>query len=120
MYTALQVWVNSTNIGEEYMKKFIPKIPELAKQYPTIFKPTTPNGTILYRGLDTVQNRLWKELVKLGPEYWTPVVESGDEIMLCKKPIAYKPRGIVQSWTPSVKIAQRFAGQGALLSQNLK
>lgn len=117
MYNAIQTWVNSSTMGEQLMKNFISKIPALAKQYPTIFKPTTPNGTILYRGLDTIQNRLWRELVKLGPEYWTPVVQSGDEIMLCKKPITYKPRGVVQSWTPDVKIAQRFAAQGALVTR---
>lgn len=112
LYDILQSWVGSPDNG---IFAFQSSMPILAKQYPAIFKPETPIGTILYRGLNDVSNKTKSYLLKNSTlADWVPMRE---DYWLCKVPIQYVPHYKAQSWTDKLSVAQKFASDGVLITK---
>lgn len=87
-------------------------------KFPSIFKPETPNGTEVYRGLKNIPNSLIYNLQKkYDPNDYTKVKIGGKVFYRYDKPILYKPERDVQSWTSNENVAKRFAQSGILTSE---
>jgi len=78
-----------------------------ASIYPKIFKPQTPNGTDLYRGVQ-VSKSLIEQLQNSSREDFD-VFEHDDTLYKYKTPINYIPRSNVQSWSTNPKTAAGFS-----------
>jgi hypothetical protein len=87
-------------------------------KFPAIFKPETPNGTDVYRGLKTVPKSLISSLQKkYDPNDYTKINIGGKVFYRYDKPISYKPERDIQSWTSNENVAKRFAKSGVLTSE---
>lgn len=87
-----------------------------AKKFPKIFLPKTKNGTTLYRGLNNPGAELMSQLENAKPKNWKKLQLTSSPnsvVWLYTKPIEYKPRRKVQSWTddPSVAFGKFFGGE---------
>lgn len=86
------------------------------EKYPKIFKPTTTNGTVLYRGLSMMPQTL-KDFFKKGrtsKKDWKKEKIGKRTYVVCSKPIEYQPENPIQSWTDHKPVALEF-GKTALL-----
>jgi hypothetical protein len=88
-----------------------------SKKFPTVFKPDTPNGTEVYRGLATTKTKLISFLKKTPLKDWKSIEINNKSYKRYKKPIEYNPSREVQSWTTSQSIAHRFAESSVLISK---
>jgi len=83
-------------------------------KYPAIFKPSTPNGTVLYRGLHKIQPKLIDELTELIQKDELHPVEIirmrfGSSLFFrIKKKISVSHRYPIQSWTRDSRMASVF------------
>lgn len=91
----------------KFLWKNYPLLKKAAAVFPKILKPKTPNGTEVYRGLDTLNPVLESQLMKTNVSDW---IDIGGHWMYLK-PISYTPRQNVQSWTTSRIIAWEFSTQ---------
>jgi len=114
LYQDIINWLNNADTD---ISKHQNKINTLAKQYPIIFKPITPIGTPLYRGLEDINNKIIKELRNSSINDW---VKMKDYFWFYKKPIIYKPRKKIQSWTDKLNVAKSFSGDGILITKQTK
>jgi hypothetical protein len=112
LFDVINRWLGgSTNSIFNYKKQ----MPLLAKQYPAIFKPITPQGTILYRGLTQLSNKTRDYLIaNSNPSDWIMMKE---QYWLCKIPIQYVPHYKAQSWTDKLSVAQGFGDTGVLVTK---
>lgn len=86
-------------------------------KFPGIFKPTTPNGTALYRGLDTISVRLASKLSETSSKDWKELTgKNGNKYWLCTTPVTYTPSRVCQSWSDKFKKASFFARGGLLVT----
>ena len=87
-------------------------------KFPSIFKPETPNGTEVYRGLKNIPKSLISSLQKkYDPSDYTKVKIGGKVFYRYDKPIFYEPERDIQSWTSTESVAKRFAESGLLISE---
>lgn len=120
----LTQWTNSIS---EYDKiaELKPLLIKLKEQYPLYFKPDYPVGTIMFRGLSRINQGVYDELKKLKVSDFVIYKEdpkaqytyAKSQFVLLKKPIDYVPSKPIQSWTPSLKSAQGFYGEGMLITK---
>ena len=82
-----------------------PLLKKAASTFPTVLKPKTPNGTELYRGLNTLNPSLKSQLFKTSPSDW---IEAGT-LWRYTKPISYTPHQDIQSWSTNKLIARGFS-----------
>ena len=115
LYISIMNWLESINDNDLY--KYKDKIDTLVKQYPVVFKPTTPIGTTLYRGLGDLNKKLIKELRTSSITDWAKMKE---DFWFYKKPINYKPRRHIQSWTDNIITAKDFGGDAVLITKQTK
>jgi len=95
-----------------YKKRDILK--KASSVFPRILKPKTPNGTDLYRGVMSTQPYLLNQLKGSVQSDYENV--RGKNYFTYKKPINYRPRKKIQSWTDSFFIASAFATERNWLS----
>ena len=80
---------------------------DASKIYPAIFKPSKPNGTLVFRGIsnpsDLLQNEIFYEI---RPDKWTKYSAQGWYIS--SQSVYYKPRLKIQSWTYDFNVATEF------------
>jgi len=87
-------------------------------KYPAIFKPSTPNGTVLYRGLRHLQPNLvheLTELIRLNELHPVEIIRTGvgdNKFFRIKKKIRVSHRYPVQSWTFDSRVTSRFLNPG--------
>jgi hypothetical protein len=112
IYDAFIKWLDApTNSSAKTINGFKDVINIGKKKYPTIFSPTKPNDTLLYRGLrwqDAVTNKIAAFIAKQDTVESYAYVKDIDHV-LCKTPYKnYRPILDIQSWSYSVKSAMIF------------
>jgi hypothetical protein len=118
LYYLLQ-WVSNS---DGYTSLYLHRNKDLFKngktKFPSIFKPETPNGTEVYRGLRNIPKSLISSLQKkFDQSDYTKVKIGGKVFYRYDKPISYEPERDVQSWTSSENVAKKFAKSGILTSK---
>lgn len=112
----LYQWVASS-VDTHDIQDDLYKIKNILKKaqgkFPEVFKPKTPNGTQLYRGLKWKPEKIASLInnQKSGFKmYGIPTRKGSVEIFwMYEKPIEYKPTGKVQSWSTYSSIAIDFS-----------
>jgi hypothetical protein len=118
LYSALNAWVDSpdtTNADTIYNYKDV--IRSAQKKYPGIFKPITPPGTTLYRGLSDLNPKIRKQLAKTASADWRAIKVGIKFYFLYTTPITYTPNRKIQSWTDDTSVASRFTDDAVLVSK---
>lgn len=90
-------------------------IKEGARKYPELFRPSTQNGTELYRGLRFLSPTVEDSLLKKEESDFIEVDMDGETYWKCQTPISYKPRIEVQSWTTDKTVPKRFSRKSGVL-----
>lgn len=113
---AIQSWVLEPSKSDlpDLMKSGAVK--RAKQQFPKIFAPNKPMGTLVYRGVQQVSEEFLEELANSSVEDWKQVTWS--DMYVCSKPVNYSPRSKLQSWTYDPKVAEFFK-QSALLITKL-
>lgn len=115
LLSILSQWVQGGwDNTEDILWKKYPIIKKAANVFPQIFKPETPNGTNLYRGVSNINPKLEKQLLQTNPSDW---IEDGDWWQYTN-PVEYTPRKSIQSWSSERDVAEGFAFEympGAML-----
>jgi hypothetical protein len=104
-------WVASPSFTIDALYKVRNKIKALSNDYPKMLKPSTPNGTLVYRGLKNVGPELEAQIKKSKPEDW---VKAGGLFVL-RTPIDYVPRSNIQSWTTEKSVAINVFGPSGIV-----
>ena len=120
---ALESWVNDmTDFSANSLWKSTELFKKASKTYPSIFKPETPIGTILYRGLGgDLPTKFIKQIISTDKDEYTKIKIGSVVYMQYNNPIKLTPHRHIQSWTSSGMIANRFndsyrdAGVGCVL-----
>jgi hypothetical protein len=88
------------------------------EKYPKIFKPSTKDGTILYRGLTDMSSN-FKEFFKKGTlkTDWKKQTIGTRTYMVLNKSVQYKPENLIQSWTHSKEVALDFADSCLIMTR---
>jgi hypothetical protein len=87
-------------------------------KFPSIFKPETPNGTEVYRGLQDISKNIISPLREKSDYNDYTKLKIGKEVFYrYDKPISYKPHRDVQSWTSNINVSKRFGDHGILISE---
>ena len=81
-------------------------------KFPSIFKPKTPNGTTLYRGLSMISTKMMTKLRQKNFEDYDPLNIQSDSYWLYRGKVSYYPENDLQSWTSNQKIAHKFSMDG--------
>jgi hypothetical protein len=105
-------WVGSNNkkvVNNLYSYEDLFK--NAAKVFPSIFKPTTPDGTTIYRGIRVVNEKTILKLKKTSPKDWKKIKFGSIQYVKCMKPIQYTPHLEIQSWTTSKTVAHEFGSK---------
>lgn len=114
LYNALQKWVVKPEDAVTDLFAFKKQLKAVMNDYPEVVKPSTPDGTLLFRGLRNLSPDLVNQINKADPKDW---IKSGKWYLL-KTPVEYTPRRVVQSWTPNYKVAEEgFSGQAILITR---
>ena len=104
-------WIQNSNYHASialYNKKELFK--KAKSKFPSIFKPESPNGAEVYRGLKEMPSSLISSLQKkFDPNDYTKVKIGGKTFYKYNKPVLYKPHKDVQSWTSSQYVARTFS-----------
>jgi hypothetical protein len=110
IFNMLQAWVDGSNMIELYNKIYANYnlFKRAASIYPKIFKPQTPNGTDLYRGVSNASKSLIEQLQNSSHKDFD-VFEHDDTLYKYKTPINYTPRSNVQSWSTNLFTAIQFS-----------
>jgi Leucine-rich repeat (LRR) protein len=111
----LQQWTEDPDneISAKLYKNY-PLLKKAVKYFPSVLKPDTNNGTSLYRGIK--QTNLLQTIENLSLPDFEKTSIDGNDIYIYKEPIKYTPHRDVQSWSSSVEVALRFAGQVLLMT----
>lgn len=118
LYDTLFDWVKGeTSYASKKLYKYKDLIKQAQRKFPTIFKPSTPVGTVVYRGIGELNDKLLDKLKNTSKSFWKTIVVNRRTYMVYTKPISYTPRSIVQSWTHDMAIAGDFAGDALLISK---
>lgn len=116
----LRSWVkqsNNFNAQQLYSKFDILK--KAAEVFPTVLKPSTPNGTEIYRGLNVINQELLDKIIETEPDDYEKTSvsfrrQSGTPAYKYKTPINYTPRRPVQSWTSDLDVAGKFTSHAII------
>ena len=113
----LRTWVQqSTNSTAEKLYKRFDILKKAAEVFPTILKPSTPNGTMLYRGLRSANPNIINVLLDANASDFEEVLKD-DSNPYSKfyprwyryiHPIKYNPRRLVQSWSSTQSVGHKF------------
>jgi hypothetical protein len=110
LHYAVQSWLEASTpeLGKTiYNFRDVIKLAQSENHFPEIFKPTTPNGTIVYRGLSNTNDELRNVILSSNPEEW---VRLKNQSILLTTPVSYNPHNLAQSWTTSPSTAKTFSG----------
>jgi len=112
IFKLLTAWVEGNNSAGLYDRIYsnYELFKRAAKVYPTIFKPNTPNGTELYRGVSRA-NKTLIEYLKSSSHKDFEMFNHDNSYQKYKLPINYTPRELVQSWTSNPKTAIEFSSK---------
>jgi hypothetical protein len=117
IYDYLYSWTNDNDgWGVDELYDFKDEIVKAQEKFPTIFKPDTPIGTTVYRGLASgygIGDDLRKKLSKTTLADW----KKQGKMYVCKTPVQYNPHGVIQSWTSDFTVAGEFANGGVLMTK---
>jgi len=114
LYKALQKWVTNPKDAVTDLYGFKKDLKKVINDFPEVVKPSTPDGTLLFRGLNNLSPDLEAQINKADPTDW---IKSGNWYLL-KTPIKYTPRRVIQSWTPNYKVAEEgFSGHAMLITR---
>ncbi len=118
IFTLLDNWTgeSSGNIANK-LYNYESLFRAASKKFPTIFKPDTPNGTEVYRGLKYTNTKMTSFVKKTSEKDWKWVKLGGIDYAKYSKPIEYNPERNVQSWTTSKSIGSRFGASAVLISK---
>jgi hypothetical protein len=92
--------------------KYKKAMPQLKQEYPQVFNPAKPNGTIVYRGLAGINEGLESQIKNSSPQDYIP---TKDGRFLLKTPVKYKSRDPLQSFTYDANIGRKFSDNSAML-----
>lgn len=116
--TLLQRWVMSStdDVADKLFRryKFFKKASHM---YPGIFAPKTEVGTILYRGLEYLNDQLWGVIQGTEIHEWRDVEYDGEIYWIYIKPVTYVPERPVQSWTNDPNVSENFSGDAVLITK---
>lgn len=119
LYRVLKLWVtNSTPTLANRLFAIKNVIEQAAKKYPKLFLPSTPQGTVLYRGLKNLSPAMTAILKKA--DNWEKITVDYSDYYICKTPVKYSPRSKVQSWTTNSRVVEDFADYAVLLTRQNK
>jgi len=114
----LQWLMDSSATTSNHLYKNKDLLKNAKTKFPSIFKPETPNGTEVYRGLKNISRNITLPLrQKSDYNDYTKIKIGGKVFYRYDKPISYKPHRDVQSWTSNVNVAKRFGEHGILISE---
>lgn len=113
LYSALEDWTADPSFSMKFLNKAKEKLFYLVKKYPLILKPNVPTGTVMYRGVGDISKTTISQLRESKLSDWTQLKE---DYWLYKKPLDYRPRSPIQSWTYNFGTGQDFAGEGMLVT----
>lgn len=116
LLVAFQDWVLDPEEGEQSLSPFLKDFPSLAKEYPNIFKASTPLGGRVYRGVTKLNVDILYQLQQSKEEDWREFSYKNQKFYLYNKPVRYEPRRKVQSWTSSKDVAFRFKGDAIFVT----
>lgn len=108
-------WLNgSSPVEQEELYKIHNLLKKASERFPQIFKPDTPDGTLLYRNL-TVESNVAHLIKTLSKSDFTrndiETARAGTKTFwMYDKPIRYTPSGNVQSWTSDISVGAGFSG----------
>ena len=107
----LKKWTVNPAHSIQDLYKIREKLKSLANEYPKILKPSTPNGTVIYRGLTSTNPQIESQVKASNPEDW---IKAG-RLYILKTPIKYIPRSDIQSWSTRMETGMYSFGQGGML-----
>lgn len=104
------VTVEMNSSAAKNLYKHFELFKDAKEKYPKIFKPSTKDGTTLYRGLTNMPSKI-KDLFKKGTlkTDWKKETIGTRTYMVLNKPVQYTPENLIQSWTHSKEVALDFA-----------
>lgn len=124
LLSVLYTWLDdSSSLEQDQLYAVRDLLKKASERFPRIFKPDTPNGTLLYRGIrergykaDSKYTEIVSALSKSDFTKNEIPSRKGDirTFWRYNKPIKYTPSGKVQSWTTSASIGVGFSA-GILL-----
>jgi hypothetical protein len=110
---ALEGWLASSWDGDDATIVRYKKImPQLKQEYPQIFQPINPDGTLVYRGLSTINDYLQDILDNSTTSDWK---EAGEGWWIYKKPVKPRSTSDLQSYTYNINKAKQFGENSAVL-----
>ena len=102
----LGYWVdNSDAISAEKLWSLKKLFIQVSDKFPKIFRPDTPNGTILYRGIRTISKNMENDLLKISRSGFVQFTIGSNKFWKSETPIHYTPTTKVQSWTSNENVA---------------
>jgi hypothetical protein len=114
----LQWLMDSSATTSNHLYKNKDLLKNAKTKFPSIFKPETPNGTEVYRGLHDISRNITLPLRQKSDYNDYTKIKIGAEVFYrYDKPISYKPHRDVQSWTSNVNVSKRFGRHGILISE---
>jgi hypothetical protein len=114
----LQRWVmSSTDDVAERMYDNYKLFKKSSRLYPGIFSPKTEVGTLLYRGLEYLNDQLWETIKDTEIHEWKDVEYDNGIYWIYTKPVEYIPERPVQSWTDVPEISENFSGDAVLITK---
>lgn len=114
LFNHLKKWTRGKGVDDrlesaEQLYKHESLFRRAQKKFPLIFKPKTPNGTTLYRGLSHFNNEIKSQLREIKRTDYTRLNIGGENYWLHPHNVAYAPENNIQSWTTSEKTARQFS-----------
>ena len=125
LLSVLYTWLDdSSSLEQDELYKVRNLLKKASGRFPKIFKPDTPNGTLLYRGINPKYGVGWP--LPAGYLKYTTLAGTLSKSDFTKneipsirgdirtfwrynKPIKYTPSGKVQSWTSDASIGVAFS-----------
>lgn len=117
LLSLLKKWTVGLDLGTvgKRMLDELDVIKEGARKFPEIFKPETPNGTYLYRGLRFLSPSLEEDLAKKQQSDFTEITIGGEKYWKCNSTISYRPRIAIQSWSSDESVPKKFSRKSGVL-----
>jgi hypothetical protein len=107
----LRTWVQEDEDEEppyDKLYSYFDLFKSATSKFPRIFKPKTPPGTVLYRGLRLSSDSIFEQLRDTKREDYE-AIQSNDMYHKYKNPIKYVPSEPIQSWSSELSVAFEFA-----------
>jgi len=115
---ALKQWTTGSPLdAAERLYPLHSMLKKAADKYPSVLRPTTPNGTLLYRGLGLVNEKMQSQLKSIPKSKWKEIRLDYKTFWKCGKPVNYTPVSKIQSWSTSKSVATRFSSEGFLITK---